>query len=91
MTDKTSRKEKWWASMIAKHGSEQSVRLYMKGYNRRGSKPGTGGFYYLKQNNPDYLAEISQKGVNIRKSNEADVKAQENIKKEKPKRSKSKG
>lgn len=73
MTEMT-RKEKWWASMIKKHGSEQAVRLYMRGYNRRGSKPGTGGFHYLRLNNPDKLAEISEMGVNIRKSNQANGK-----------------
>jgi hypothetical protein len=80
-----SRKEKWWASMIAKHGSEQAVRLYMKGYNRRGTKPGTGGFYYLSLNNPEYLAEISAKGVNIRKSNESQSKKRKKTKAVKPK------
>lgn len=63
------RKNKWWRSMIEKHGSEEKVRELMRERGNRSERnsKGTGGFAYLAKTNPDYLKEITSKGGKSKK------------------------
>lgn len=49
--------------MIAKHGSkERAIEMLRASGSRGGKSSNTGGFAYLKKNNPNKLKEISREG-----------------------------
>lgn len=56
----TTNKTNWWVSMIAKYGSEEAVREFLRQSASKASRPGTGGFAYLKKHDPERLHKISQ-------------------------------
>lgn len=53
------RKTKWWTTAIEKFGSEEAVREHMAASAKKASRPGTGGFAYLKKHDPEKLRAIS--------------------------------
>lgn len=54
------RKTKWWNAAIEKFGSEEAVREHMASSAKKASRPGTGGFAYMKQHDPERLVAISK-------------------------------
>ena len=65
MTEMTH-KEKIRLAGIAKHGSEEAWRKAKSEQGKRASRPGTGGFNYLKRTNPEQLSELSRKAARAR-------------------------
>ena len=72
-------KEEWWKKMILKHGSEEAVREFMAKSATQVKSRGKGGFYYLKQNDPDKLKHISQKGGKTRSKDTNEINPMENV------------
>lgn len=77
MRDNLEIKNKWWATMIAKHGSEEAVRAFMKNHADKSARnTGGGGFAYMKAHAPGYHKAVSQiGGINKRgyRKNESKV------------------
>lgn len=74
MTYNEESRKKMRATMLRIYGSEEAVK---EEYRRRQAKSrksykGTGGFAYLKKNNPDKLKKISIKGGKTPKRGEGD-------------------
>ena len=53
--------EQWWKSMIAKHGSEELVREFMRQASNKSKRnaKGTGGFAHMQTHDPERLRKIS--------------------------------
>jgi hypothetical protein len=57
-------KSKWWANMIAKHGSEAAVRAFMAESSKKSKRNtgGTGGFAALAKTDPERHKQLSAEG-----------------------------
>lgn len=54
----------WYKNMLAKYGSEEKIREVMQANSNKSSRnsKGTGGFRFMKVNNPERLNEIAKLG-----------------------------
>lgn len=54
------RRQKWMESMKAKlNTDEEGVREFMRASGAKAKRSSKGGFAYLKEHDPEYLADIS--------------------------------
>jgi len=55
-------KASWWQYQIKKYGSEEAVREAMRAFRAKATPSRVGGFYHMKEHDPQRLKAISSKG-----------------------------